>query len=278
MSEGDRPSLPSTPEIDVFIERNWFHLDHGWVDLGADQLDEGHERNARKDAEDAAVQLMEELVRQFNDAVVSAAHYLTIFKDRMARAMDGSRVRPTIDVEGELLGIFARAYVFGFDGVEGCAQELAHLVDLADASRSIVTTLKDELKWVRQVRDSLQHIEERVLGERTRWNKCKRIREKIPTSLFVLGGHSERGFSMTSATGSVVTVEVSEAALASVRSRITALDLSLTLRRAGPVCPACGGSISPHVEGLDGAVGPSVPTIEWRCDRCGFRQPIETQR
>ena len=262
--------MPSTPEIDAFIERKWFHLDPGWVDLGADRLEDEVEREGVKDAEDAAGQLMEEMTRQYNDAVVSAGHYLAIFKEHTARALGSSRARPTIDIQMELLGIFARAYVFGLDGIEGCARELAGLSRAPETMRLLAEKLARGMNLVKQVRDSLQHIEERVQG--------KGYGRRIPASILVLGGFSDRGFTVTTASGAMVTIEVSEAMLESARSRISALDRSLTWRRAGAVCPTCGGSISPHVEGLDSAVESSPPTIEWRCYRCGLRQQVETQR
>lgn len=270
MTGSDSPSMPNAPETDAFIERNWFHLDPGWVDLCADDVGEGDERRALKDAEDAAGRLLEEMTRQYNDAVVSAGHYLAIFKEHTARVMDCSRTRPAVDVDGTLLGIFARAYVFGLDGIEGCAKELAGLSRAPETMRVLAKKLACGMGLVRQVRDSLQHIEERVQG--------KEYGRRIPASIFVLGGFSDRGFTVTTASGAMVTIEVSEAMLESARSRISALDRSLTWRRAGAVCPTCGGSISPHVEGLDRAVESSPPTIEWRCYRCGLRQPVETQR
>ena len=166
------------------------------------------------------------------------------------------------------MGIFARAYVFGLDGVEGCARELCRLADVPDDSRPMLATLIDRLNPVRQVRDSLQHIEERVQG--------RPYGHRIPASMVFLGNYSKDAFVMTTADGIAVTLEVSEAMLAPVRSQISALDRSLAWRRAGPTCPRCGGSISPHIQGLDDTAGPSPPTIEWRCGRCGFHQRAGT--
>ncbi len=266
-TKGDgRPG--STLDSDAFIERNWFHLDSGWADLGADQIADRQEHATRKDREDAVTLLMGEMASQYNTAVVSAAYYREAWARCVARARDLSMPRPAIDVEGELVGIFARSYVVALDGVEGCARKLAEIRELPDAAREIAEALRLELRWVRGVRDSLSHIEERVQG--------LEHGKRIPTSFRVLGGHSDRGFSVTIADGTLVTIEVSEMLLSGVRSRIVQVDRALTWRRAGPVCPACGGSISPGVIGLQSAAA-SVPlALEWQCRRCGFRQRVDT--
>jgi hypothetical protein len=263
------PNTGATLEANALIERNWFHLHHGWIDLGSRQIADEDQRKARRDVENAMTRLVEEMASQYNTAVVSAAHYQAIWAGFVARALDWSEPRPTIDVQGELLGIFARSYVFGLDGVEGCASELGRLDEIADRSRGIAAALAHDLKWIKAVRDSLQHIEERVQG--------KAHGKRIPASILVLGNYSDRGFMFTTATGAMVTIEVSEAVLASVRSQISALDRSLTWRRAGPVCPACGGSISPEVIGAESVATANPPEIEWHCRRCGFRQRVGAQ-
>ena len=265
----ETPSLsPVPPDIRGFVERNWFELDQGWVDFGANQLGDGAERKVLKDVEDAAGHLMREVASQYNTSVVAAAHYQALFAEQMAQDTHWSGSHPEIDLNRELVGIFARAYVFGLDGVEGCAKQLATVSHAPDRTRSLAASLARSMDLVRQVRDSLQHIEERVQG--------KAKDRPIPGSLLILGSYSDGGFMMTTADGAVATIVVSEPALAGVRSQITAIDRSLVWRRAGPVCPACGGSLSPHIQGLDDVAGPSPPTIEWRCKRCGFHQGIGT--
>ena len=87
MTGSDSPSMPNAPETDAFIERNWFHLDHGWVDFGADRLGDKDEREARKDAEDAAGRLLEEMARQYNDANRYLARHRSRSEPRAARPL-----------------------------------------------------------------------------------------------------------------------------------------------------------------------------------------------
>jgi hypothetical protein len=257
-------------DTNAFIERNWSHLDHGWVDLGARQLPDKAQQEQRKDAEDAATLLVGELVSQFNTAVVSAAYYGKIWARVEARAKDSSAIPVAIDAEGELLGIFARSYVFALDGVEGCAHKFAKTGETPDAARETAEALQLELRWVREVRDSLSHIEERVQG--------LQHGRRIPTSIHVFGGHSDRGYSATAANGTLVTIEISEMLLSGVRARINQVVGALTWRRAGPVCPACGGSISVEVIGLQAAAPSAFPAVEWHCGQCGFRQRLDTPK
>lgn len=95
----DTPSLsPVPPEIRAFIERNWFELDQGWVDFGANQFGDEAKRKVRKDAEDAAGHLMREMATQHNTAVVAAANYVAAFAEQMAQAANWSAPRPAIDI------------------------------------------------------------------------------------------------------------------------------------------------------------------------------------
>ena len=270
MSDPNGTMLPGAAEINAFIERNWFHLDHGWIDFGANQIGDAAEREDHKDAEDAASNLIREMASQYNTAVVAAGHYAAVLAEHMAQAADWSAPRPEIDVQAELLGIFARAYVFGLDGVEGCARELATVSQAPDTTRSLAASLARSMDLVKQVRDSLQHIEERVQGEAKD--------RPIPSSVLILGNYSNAGFMMTTADGVVATIVVSEPALAGVRSQIIAIDRSLVWRRAGPACPGCGGSFRPHVLGPAPTQLPAAMGVEWHCDRCGLRQQVGRQR
>jgi hypothetical protein len=252
------------------IERNWFHLDQGWLDLRASEIIEEDLRRACQDIEYAATQLLSQMASQYNTAVVSAAHYQEVWAGLISRTMVWPAPPPTIDVQRELLGIFARSYVFGLDGVEGCANELGKVDGVRDSSRGITAKLVLSLKWVKDIRDSLQHIEERVQG--------KAYGRRIPSSVLVLGDYSDRGFTVTTAAGAIVTIELSEVVLASVRSEISALVRSFTWHRAGPACPACGGSFRPGVAG-PGLLCPGTHvTVEWHCARCGFRQQVGRKR
>lgn len=254
-------------ETGAFIERTWFHLDQGWVDLAAEQIPEKREREARKVIEDAATHLMREMTSQYSSAVVAGAYHRAAWKRAKAPAMDLPSPRPAINVEGELLGIYSKSYVFGLDGVEGCAFELSKMIELPEAVRSAARRLCDELKWVRRVRDSLQHVEERVQG--------KAHSKRIPASLLMLGGHSDSGFSTTIDDGTLVTIEVSEAILGSIRSHLAALDRALVWRRAGRPCPRCGGNFNVEVVPDDPSRPDRPNGIAWSCRRCGLRERID---
>jgi hypothetical protein len=78
----------STPDTDAFIERNWFHLDHGWIELGSGQITDKDQREVRRDVQNVTARLVEEMASQYNTAVVSPAHYQAIWASLVARAMD----------------------------------------------------------------------------------------------------------------------------------------------------------------------------------------------
>jgi hypothetical protein len=249
-------------QIRSFVERLWFHLDPGWVDLGANTLLEGDQRRARRKAENEVTQLVTEMASQYNTAVVCVAHYQELWGKLVPGLQAESELHRESPIDGELRGIFARSYILALDAIEGCATQIAQHREVPGRCREVAKQLASSLKPVKDVRDSLQHIEERVQG--------KEHKKPIPAPLLHLGNYSEGGFTFTVASGAAVTIEISEAVLAALRSQISALDFSLTWRRAGPACPACGGSVHPEVLGLEGGAESGTPALEWHCQRCGL--------
>ena len=258
---GPSEALDESP-VRACIGRAWFRLDPGWVDLGADSITDTDQRDARRKAENEVTQLVSEMTSQYNAAVVCVAYYQGLWGRFVARLRDGTEPRREIDIERELSGIFARSYVLALDAIEGCAIQVKKHSEVPEGCREVAERLATSLKQVKEVRDSLQHIEERVQG--------KAHQNRIPAPILHLGNYSEAGFTFTTASGAAVTIEVSEASLASLRSQIGELDRALTWRRAGPACPACGGSVHPEVLGLEGGDESGTLALEWHCSRCGL--------
>jgi len=132
------------------------------------------------------------------DQLKEAQLVLTLFQE--ASAQDNA------SVDCQLRLLYAKSFVYALDAAGQIIRVLKGYEHLPVTARSHCERFLSQFGVLRGLRNSLQHIEQRLCGI------CRRGKP-IPNSLLVLGAFRENSFGATTAEGRYVEIEISNSVL-----------------------------------------------------------------
>lgn len=174
-----------------------------------------------------AQMLLAEVTTQLAEAAVVLGLFLEAGKELSSSPRDSARMR----------SLYARSFVYSLDTIGQLIRVLQGSDQLPPSAREQCQRWLAEFGALRELRNSLQHIEDRLRG-------LGRRGTPLPKPLVILGAFRNNLFGGTTAEGTYVEVDVSASVLCQARAIIE--DLLWSFQWLGP------GSIPVHREGLDG--------------------------
>ena len=151
--------------------------------------------------------LLDGAVEQFNDALVACGLFRPVDTDELKRGFSSDDRKG--EWEGRLRGMYARAFVYSLAAARAFVAVLSKDSRIEPAAKSRCEAFLDRFDYIREIRNSLQHVEERYQG-------IGSSRKKL--TLVVLGSLNGRRFGVTTGDGPHKEVEISEQFLEVVRS------------------------------------------------------------
>jgi hypothetical protein len=138
---------------------------------------------------------------QFNDALVAC---------EMFKPFDHQLTQEPFDVgcereprEGHLRSIYARAYLYSLDATRAFVVVLSRQPGISPPTVAACDSFIQRYGYIRGMRNSLQHIEERVQGKGSH-------DKTLPVGLLIQGSFIGRRFCVTTDSGQHAEVEISE--------------------------------------------------------------------
>jgi hypothetical protein len=185
---------------DALFDRLELSLPAPWID-----------HNDRDFAGDVLL-ILGSAIDQFNDALVACGFFRPIAADGVERGTLGV-VCQRNRLEGRLHSLYARAYVYGLDSPRAFVQALSMRPGIPPTAAAACATFLQRFGHIRDIRNSLQHVEERSQGKGSNG-------KILPGGLLLLGGFIGRRFGVTTGDGQLKEVEISEQFLEAVRSAL----------------------------------------------------------
>lgn len=193
----DAPEAPTNPGL---YERVLVSLPGIWID-GAD-----------RDLAFTMQRLLGMAADQFNEAVLACE----LFAPLNAKWLSAMLASPST-LQGArvsvLVGMYAKAFVYCLDATRAFLSVLAGQPGVPAPTVENCRVFQDSFGFIREVRNSLQHIEERALG-------LGRNNQPLNVQLLGLGSFIGNRFGVTTAAGCYVDIEIGEATLQQVRAKL----------------------------------------------------------
>jgi hypothetical protein len=163
-------------------------------------------------------------VDQFNDALQAFVLFRPFTAEHVRRDSDET---PVIEdgADARLRRLYAKYFIYSLDAVRAFVQVISRLTGVSAATTVACEKFQREFGFVRDIRNSLQHIEERAQAQ---GSPGKRLSGPI----LDLGSLNERRFGITAGDGRHLEVEISEFVVQSVRDKL--LDVIWSVDWLGP--------------------------------------------
>jgi hypothetical protein len=146
------------------------------------------------------------LLRIVEDKFVRAVAAYALFKSITAENIKQHIQQEQSKYEQCLNSIYAEVFVYSLDSITKLLKVLLDYYEPSTEVQSLITEYDNRFGNLKHIRDSAIHIEDRGRG-------VDKNEEKLPTSIIILGGFSERRFEFTAADGKQYEVEISESTL-----------------------------------------------------------------
>lgn len=154
--------------------------------------------------------LLDMAVDQFNEAVLACELFTPLYTHHVSiREQDW--VGPMDAKESRLISLYAKSFVCSLDATRSFLFVLARQQALPTLTVNACREFDQEFGYIRDVRNSIQHIEERALG-------LTQGGEPLQVRLILLGNFLNNRFGFTTGKGGYAEVEISEPILQNVRA------------------------------------------------------------
>jgi hypothetical protein len=195
------------PMMDLLPDRLRLELPGLWINLEDGDL-----------AWNASL-LMGSALHQYNEAVVACLAFTPLHAAHIEAAIQNHSITED-PARLILISLYAKSFVYALDAARAFISVLEVLPGLPDCAKAKAAAFTTEFELVREIRNSLQHIEERAQG-------LGRNKKRLPTAVLDLGSFVENRLSITIDGGGNVQLEISEPTLARVRTGLSRVLWSL---------------------------------------------------
>ncbi len=160
---------------------------------------------------------------EFNDALVAFDLFSPFTAADVQRDSDGIPIRED-EVESRRRFLYARVFVYALDAARAFVKIVSELPSLGPATSAACGAFLQQFGYIRDIRNSLQHIEERV--------REKGYGGRPLGPIIDLGSLNERRFGVTTGNGQQLDVDISEPYVERFRSALS--DVFCSLEWLGP--------------------------------------------
>lgn len=143
---------------------------------------------------------------QIEDLFVESVAAYSLFRPMSLEDYRGLMNKDYSRYERCLNNLYAKAFVFGLDGINKLLSRLCQNLEPPTAILPLYAKYNKIFGHLRHIRDSAIHIEDRGRG-------VTRTQKPINTNLLILGSFIEKRFSFTGEDGEIYGVEISETTL-----------------------------------------------------------------
>lgn len=176
-------------------------------------------------------------VDQFNEAVLACELFTPLFSHHVS-IREPDSVAPSDSKEPRLISMYAKSFVCSLDATRSFLFVLARQPTLPTLTLNACRRFDQDFGYIRDIRNSIQHIEERALG-------LAQDGKALQVRFLLLGNFFNNRFGFTTDKGSYAEVEISEATLQKVRTGLEQVIGSINWLGPGsaPIpCPEVGGA------------------------------------
>ena len=149
---------------------------------------------------------------QFDDALLAFDLFTPFTIEHVRRDADGTPLSED-RAASRLRFMYAKTFIYSLDAVRAFVQVLSRLVGVSPATESACEEFCKQFGFIREIRNSLQHIEERAQAQGS-------YGKRLSGPILDLGSLNERRFGITGGNGRHLELEISEAFVQLVRERL----------------------------------------------------------
>jgi hypothetical protein len=156
---------------------------------------------------------LDSAVHQFNDALVACDFFKPFTLEDVIWDTSGVVCRWDDPLKDRVRFLYARAYVYSLDSTRAFVHVLSTQPGIPPAAEAACKAFLQRFGDIREIRNSLQHIEERAEAKGS-------FGKRLTGPILDLGSLNERRFGITTGSGQRMEVEISEQFLELVRSAL----------------------------------------------------------
>jgi hypothetical protein len=156
--------------------------------------------------------LLRMAVDQFNEAVLAYELFIPLHTQRFSAGNNGNNSERD-HKNSQLISMYARSFVCSIDATRSFLFVLKRQEGLPASTSETCAKFEQSFGYVRDIRNSIQHIEERALGLGAR-------DKPLDVKILVLGAFIDNRFGITTDEGHYAEIEVSEDTLRRMRAAL----------------------------------------------------------